>query len=46
MFRTIDAKRLRAEPVSDLIGLSREQPDWKTAAKSVMATTCFYELAL
>ena len=41
MFRVIDAKRLRTESVKALIGSEDRQ-----LAKSVLASTLFYELAL
>lgn len=41
MFRVIDAKRLNTEAVKELVG----SPD-RQAAKTVIASTLFYELAL
>lgn len=41
MFRVIDAKRLGSDAVKELIGAEDKQ-----AARSVIATTLFYELAL
>ena len=41
MFRVIDAKRLGTDSVKELIGAADRQ-----AAKTVQATTLFYELVL
>lgn len=42
LFRVIDARRLRTDALCDLVGGGID----RQSAKSILATTLFYELAL